>query len=280
MCADPYYGYESMARLCARFVTRLFGCPETPASVTHSQTKLPIFIAYALHRTKLHSSVVFASLVLLQRLKARFPTTRGHSGHRLFLTAFMIASKVICDDTYSNKSWSVVSQGMFTLRELNQMEREMCNYLQWEFNVENHPMTLSLGAKGSLDIKTILEYPLDSESSVGEPKSKWPHRAEILSKAIRTMESAAMLAKAREAVRSLGRHGIHPFLKGFSSVRNHGIASDCHAQDVNIVSDESSQDLPPSETTTSTLPHANPDQRLGKLIFHHKQRQLYHNQLS
>ena len=42
----------------------------------------------------------------------------------------MITSKVICDDTYSNKSWSIVGQGMFQLSEINQMEREMCQYLE------------------------------------------------------------------------------------------------------------------------------------------------------
>ncbi|KAF5317024.1 hypothetical protein D9611_004005 [Ephemerocybe angulata] len=134
---DPFYGHESIARLCARFITHLFACPEYPPATTHSQAKLPHFIAYALHRTKLHPSVTFASLVLLQRLKARFPTARGSSGHRLFISAFMIASKVICDDTYSNKSWGIVAQGMFSLREVNQMEREMCNYLDWELTVDN-----------------------------------------------------------------------------------------------------------------------------------------------
>jgi hypothetical protein len=49
----------------------------------------------------------------------------------------MIASKVICDDTYSNKSWGIVAQGMFSLREINQMEREMCSYLEWELTVDN-----------------------------------------------------------------------------------------------------------------------------------------------
>jgi hypothetical protein len=49
----------------------------------------------------------------------------------------MIASKVIFDDTYSNKSWSIVSQGMFSLREIDQMEREMCSYLEWELTVAN-----------------------------------------------------------------------------------------------------------------------------------------------
>lgn len=135
--ADPFYGHEVTARLCARFITHLYACPEYPPSSTVSQAKLPYFIAYALHRTKLHSSVTFAALVLLQRLKARFPTARGSSGHRLFISAFMIASKVICDDTYSNKSWAIVAQGMFTLREINQMEREMCSYLDWELTVDN-----------------------------------------------------------------------------------------------------------------------------------------------
>ncbi|KAI9459964.1 hypothetical protein HD554DRAFT_2041724 [Boletus coccyginus] len=137
---DPFYGHEQTSKLCARFITHLFACPEYPPSSSNSTVKLPHFIAYALHRTKLHPSVTFAALVLLQRLKARFPTARGSSGHRLFISAFMLASKVICDDTYSNKSWSIVAQGMFQLREINQMEREMCQYLEWELNVD--PVTL------------------------------------------------------------------------------------------------------------------------------------------
>lgn len=89
----------------------------------------------------MHSTVTFSALVLLQRLKARFPTARGSCGHRLFITAFMISSKVMCDDTYSNKSWCIAAQSMFTLREINQMEREMCQYLEWELTVD--PATLS-----------------------------------------------------------------------------------------------------------------------------------------
>jgi len=137
MVADPYYGHEETAKICARFVTHLFACPEHVATTSSQPAPpLPLFIAYALHRTRLHSSVTFAALYLLQRLKARFPAARGSSGHRLFISAFMLASKVICDDTYSNKSWSIVGQGMFALREINQMEREMCSYLEWQLNVE------------------------------------------------------------------------------------------------------------------------------------------------
>jgi hypothetical protein len=134
--ADPFYGNQAIASLCARFISHLFTCPELPPATSQSQQRLPAFIAYALHRTKLHSSVAITALILLNRLKIRFPTARGSSGHRLFISAFMLASKVMCDDTYSNKSWSIVAQGMFNLREINQMEREMCAYLEWELHVD------------------------------------------------------------------------------------------------------------------------------------------------
>ncbi|KAF8484103.1 hypothetical protein JB92DRAFT_1629761 [Gautieria morchelliformis] len=109
--------------------------PPSSASPSTPTPTLAHFVAYALHRTRLHPSVTFTALFLLSRLKSRFPAARGSSGHRLFISAFMIASKVVCDDTYSNKSWTVVGQGMFSLREINQMEREMCGYLDWILNI-------------------------------------------------------------------------------------------------------------------------------------------------
>ena len=62
-------------------------CTPSP-SLTH-------FIAYALHHTILTSAVTFAALYLLQRLKMRFIAARGSFGHRLSISALMIASKVI-----------------------------------------------------------------------------------------------------------------------------------------------------------------------------------------
>ena len=88
--------------------------------------------------TRLPESVTYASLFLLQHLKARFSAAKGSSGHRLFISAFMLASKIICDDTYSNKSWCIVAQGMFALREINRMECKMCSYLEWQLNVDEY----------------------------------------------------------------------------------------------------------------------------------------------
>ena len=129
---DSYYGHKHTACLCACFITHSFACNEYHGS----SSKLPNFIAHALYRPKLHSSVAFAALLLLQCLRVHFPTTCGSSGWHIFITAFMIASKVISDDKYSNKSWSIVSQGMFQLREINWMEHKFCQYLKWELNVD------------------------------------------------------------------------------------------------------------------------------------------------
>jgi len=45
----------------------------------------------------------------------------------------MLALKIICDNTYSNKSWCIIGQGMFALQEISQMEQEMCSCLEFAY---------------------------------------------------------------------------------------------------------------------------------------------------
>ena len=87
----------STATSTYRVVTHLFACPVLPPSLMSSMSSF--HTGYALHRTRLHPSLIFAALVL-KRLKAHFPTARGSSGRRLFGSTFMLASKVICDDAF------------------------------------------------------------------------------------------------------------------------------------------------------------------------------------
>lgn len=53
----------------------------------------------------------------------------------------MIASKVLYDETYSNHSWEIVAQRMFGLKEINQMEREICAHLQWNLNIQGDELS-------------------------------------------------------------------------------------------------------------------------------------------
>ncbi|KAK7059368.1 hypothetical protein R3P38DRAFT_3303372 [Favolaschia claudopus] len=124
-------GHHYIAELSARFICHLFCCV---AARTKTDMPLPSFISAVLQRIRVHSNVPYVALVLLQRLKGRFPQARGSSGHRLFLSTLMIASKMVCDASFSNLSWSIAAQNIFPLREINAMERHMCNLLDWELN--------------------------------------------------------------------------------------------------------------------------------------------------
>ncbi|TFK70518.1 hypothetical protein BDN72DRAFT_740143, partial [Pluteus cervinus] len=107
---DLFYGQEALSQICHRFITFLFTCPDhppTPVAANNTQARLPYFITYTLHHTKLNEAVTYAILILLQRLKARFSTTKALSSHRLFISAIMII--MICNNTYSNKSPSFAS---------------------------------------------------------------------------------------------------------------------------------------------------------------------------
>lgn len=95
------------------------------------------FITYAIYKTQLPELVIFTVLFLLTRLKERFPAAQGSSGHCLFISASMITIKVIYDDIYSNKSWCIVGgQNLYTLKEVGQIERKICLYLEWTLHVK------------------------------------------------------------------------------------------------------------------------------------------------
>jgi len=87
----------SMATSTYRVVTHLFAFPVLPPSLMNSMSSF--HTGYALHRTRLHPSLIFAVLGL-KRLKACFPTAQGSSGCCLFGSTFMLASKVICDNAF------------------------------------------------------------------------------------------------------------------------------------------------------------------------------------
>jgi len=59
-------GHEQTAKMCARYVNNLPHCPDQPppSSAPTPPPSLAHFIAYALHRTRLTSSVTFAALYL------------------------------------------------------------------------------------------------------------------------------------------------------------------------------------------------------------------------
>lgn len=48
----------------------------------------------------------------------------------------MLASKVLFEATYSNLSWTIVAQKMFSLEKIKKMEREILAYLGWNVSIQ------------------------------------------------------------------------------------------------------------------------------------------------
>ncbi|KAK9729406.1 hypothetical protein K7432_000285 [Basidiobolus ranarum] len=83
-----------------------------------------------------HSTILVALMYLI-RLKQRHPGCRGTygSGHRLLLAAIIVATKYLYDDAYYNKTWALVSNGMFGIEEINQMEFELLYFLNFKLHI-------------------------------------------------------------------------------------------------------------------------------------------------
>ncbi|WFD04848.1 hypothetical protein MVES1_000172 [Malassezia vespertilionis] len=196
---DRFYGHRLMAEVSERFLMCLFSCSQNSMATTadtaiHKQPctpRLAHFVAYALYRTRLPMTVVYTALLLLLRLKTRYPVARGSSGHRLFISAFMLATKMLCDDSYNNKSWAIVGQGLFTLVEINQMERELLGYLDLKLDVapgELAQFTATLEKYGApalslTELNTLClgapvrsHTPHTTSSPTDAPRSKSAHR--------------------------------------------------------------------------------------------------------
>ncbi|RPD57749.1 hypothetical protein L226DRAFT_467718, partial [Lentinus tigrinus ALCF2SS1-7] len=135
---DPYFGFEVLAKTCARFLAHHFKIFAPPEGVM----PLDKFIAWVIYRTRYRSSTTFAALYLTGLLKERFQDLIvSHSRltcHRLFLASFMVASKSIHDDTYTNKSFAeLADKKIATVSDINTMEREILRYIDWKVNISN-----------------------------------------------------------------------------------------------------------------------------------------------
>ncbi|EAU81026.2 hypothetical protein CC1G_10145 [Coprinopsis cinerea okayama7 len=93
------------------------------------------FIGILIRRAAMDPSVPYAALLLLQRLKYRYPTARA-IGQHLYFAAFMLASKMLCDTDLTVQSWLYSSQWSFTGSHLLKMERELCQYLYWDLTFD------------------------------------------------------------------------------------------------------------------------------------------------
>ncbi|KAF9004378.1 hypothetical protein BDQ17DRAFT_1241261, partial [Cyathus striatus] len=121
-------------RACSRYITHIFECSENVSSISSPQRylALPLFIALAVHRAEVYDKTPIAALMLLSRLKIKYPPFIGNGpypGQGLFLTALMMATKAMRTKFVETQSWSTIGQELFNVQELLAYERGMLKIL-------------------------------------------------------------------------------------------------------------------------------------------------------
>ncbi|EAU92037.2 alternative cyclin Pcl12 [Coprinopsis cinerea okayama7 len=124
-----------LAFICARFLIHQFKSPMAMPRDSSTSKNLVKFISTLIRRAALEPSVPYAALLLLQRLKTRYPTARA-TGHFLYFAAFLVASKVLSDTDLTVRSWLYSAQWSFSPVLIGKMERELCQYLDWDLTFD------------------------------------------------------------------------------------------------------------------------------------------------
>ncbi|KAK9472639.1 uncharacterized protein V1510DRAFT_426029 [Dipodascopsis tothii] len=116
--------------------------PSPEASPTgKAETPLPSlssFIAMLVTRSNVQTSTLMSSLVYLSRLRARLPPMAkglACTCHRVFLACLILAAKNLNDSSPKNKHWARYTQGLFSLPEVNLMEKQLLYLLDWDLRI-------------------------------------------------------------------------------------------------------------------------------------------------
>ncbi|KAF8305133.1 hypothetical protein DL93DRAFT_2144770, partial [Clavulina sp. PMI_390] len=97
------------------------------------------FILSLCRRNKVTVGTLSSALIYLSRLRERMSNSFGatHSTpHRLFFSALIVASKFSNDVNTRNKHWAHYVSGLWTLDEINVMERQFLNVIDYDLTFD------------------------------------------------------------------------------------------------------------------------------------------------
>ncbi|PNS20917.1 hypothetical protein CAC42_2848 [Sphaceloma murrayae] len=126
--------------------------PTTPPPGSSFEAGLPTveeFITSLVERSSVQVPTLMTSLVYLSRLQQRLPpVAKGMrcTVHRIFLASLILAAKSLNDSSPKNKHWAryTVVKGYegfgFSLTEVNLMEKQLLNLLQWDLIVREQDL--------------------------------------------------------------------------------------------------------------------------------------------
>lgn len=121
-------------------------CGNTTAPMHGKDRPLPslmTFLTKLVRYTNVYTGTLMATLVLLERLKSRLPKNPQGlpcTRHRILLSCLILSAKVHNDSSPKNVHWAKYTEGLFTVKDVNLMERQLLYLLDWNAVVLNSEM--------------------------------------------------------------------------------------------------------------------------------------------
>ncbi|CUM68356.1 uncharacterized protein PRCAT00006078001 [Priceomyces carsonii] len=104
---------------------------------------LMTFITKLVRYTNVYTGTLMACLVYLNRLKEKLPKNAQGipcTRHRILLSCLILAAKYHNDSSPKNVHWAKYTDGLFNLKDINLMERQLMYLLNWDLRVSNEEM--------------------------------------------------------------------------------------------------------------------------------------------
>lgn len=146
--------------LSHKFITPQNLLPSPPPSyqpITRAPMSLRLYIEKVMIKSRMDTGTLLLSLSYAHRLRSKlYGTSKGMecTHHRIFLATLIIAYKYVHDAAIKNKHWVSYSLNLFSNNEVNLMEKQLLQLL--DYNLEIHPHEIDRIMK---DISHIDSYP-------------------------------------------------------------------------------------------------------------------------